>query len=106
MRTLFFTTLFFTSVLLSAQRQECRKDGDTRYKENFEVKLNKDLYGVSFPGENRCLNAELKTSISSFFKRTHEREYQGVGSWTINIVKKGDRFYLLQTEWPLKLQEL
>lgn len=84
----------------------CEKSGDYYYQQNFELSFSRDASGLWFGSNEPCLTPELKTGLKRFFRETNYREYSRMGDYTVHIVKKEGRYYIVQKESPLNLVRL
>lgn len=106
MRTIIIILSFALSGLAFGQsRYECQSS-DSWYKEDFKVSLTKDSYGIQFESRNVCLTESIESGIKDFFRKTSYKEFNRMGRYTLRILKKGDDYFLVQSESPLNLIKL
>lgn len=85
-----------------------RANDKVSYKdsERFTVSFEKTAYGITFERNDRVLNDALKTKIERFMKNTNRPKYKGLGTFTLDIVKRGDKYYVVENKSPEKLLQL
>lgn len=77
-----------------------------RDSESFSVSFTKSLYGLTFEQNDRKLNADLKTKIERFMKNTNRPKFKGQGKFTLNIIKRNNQYYVVESRKPERLLEL
>jgi len=75
-------------------------------QESFTISFSKSLYGLTFNQNDRKLNNDLKTKIEQFMKNTNRPKFKGQGKFTLNIIKRNNRYYVVESRKPEKLLEL
>jgi|GEM_PF-2385069 len=107
-RTLIITFSFLLSAAVFGQSlyQPCQMKGDTYYQESFDVKVTMTSYGPQFDSFDPCLTSTLKKGIKRFIENTQYKEYRKNGKHIIYVVKKTDKYYVVERERPLSLYKL
>lgn len=74
--------------------------------ERFTVSFEKSAYGITFKRNDRVLTDDLKNKIERFMKNTNRPEYKGLGTFTLDIVKRNNKYYVVESKSPERLLEL
>lgn len=74
--------------------------------ERFTVTFEKSMYGITFKRNDRTLTDELKTKIERFMKNTNRSKYRGVGTFTLEIIKRNGKYFVVEQKSPERLLEL
>lgn len=75
-------------------------------QESFTISFSKSLYGLTFERNDRKLDESLKQKIERFMKNTNRPKFKGQGKFTLNIIKRNNRYYVVESRKPEKLLEL
>lgn len=74
--------------------------------ESFSITFTKSLYGLTFEQNDRKLDNELKTKIERFMKNTNRPKFKGQGKFTLDIVKRNNQYFVVESRKPERLLEL
>lgn len=74
--------------------------------ESFSISFTKSLYGLTFEQNDRKLNKDLKSKIERFMKNTNRPKFKGQGKFTLDIIKRNNQYYVIETRKPERLLEL
>ena len=74
--------------------------------ESFSITFTKSLYGFTFKQNDRKLSADLKTKIERFMKNTNRPKFKGQGKFTLDIVKRNNQYFVVESRNPERLLEL
>ncbi|MGV1019314.1 hypothetical protein ACTS9V_06680 [Empedobacter falsenii] len=74
--------------------------------ESFSITFSKSLYGLTFEQNDRKLSTDLKTKIERFMKNTNRQKYKGQGKFTLDIVKRNNQYFVVESRKPERLLEL
>ena len=77
-----------------------------RDTEAFTVTFKKSVYGLEFQRNDKVLNQELKTKIERFMKETKRPKFKGVGTFTLDIIKRNNTYYIVESKQPERLLKL
>lgn len=74
--------------------------------ESFSVTFERSNYGFTFKQNDRSLTDNLKTKIERFMKNTDRPKYKGLGTFTLDIIKRNSKYYVVESKSPERLLEL
>ncbi|WP_413534056.1 hypothetical protein [Empedobacter brevis] len=77
-----------------------------RDSESFSITVTNSLYGLEFERNSRTLTPELKTQIERFMKNTKRPKYKHKGKLTLEIIKRDNQYFVVETRNPEKLLAL
>jgi hypothetical protein len=102
MKNLLFICLLITSVAFSQEDTTFYKVSKTpneRINESGSITFTKTLNSLQF---NRYTNQEYKDKITRFMQTNH-RNYTALGTYTLHLVKRNGKLYILEQKLPEKL---
>lgn len=105
------TLLFFILISFNCNAQSLydpKANDKVSYvdSESFSISFTKSLYGLTFDQNNRTLNTNLKTKIERFMKNTNRPRFKGQGKFTLDIIKRDNQYYVVESRKPERLLEL
>ena len=74
-----------------------------RDSEVFSISFTKSLYGLTFEQNDRKINKELKQKIERFMKNTNRPKFKGQGKFTLDIIKRNNQYYVVESQKPERL---
>jgi len=100
--------LFYAHVALAQSLYNERANTKLSYtnQEAFSISFEKSMYGITFNPNDRKLNNDLKNRIERFMNSTNRQKYRGLGKFTIDIVKRNGKYYVVEQLKPEMLWEL
>ncbi len=94
--------LLFTSIAFAQQDKTFPKTAQKpseRVSEAGSITFTKSLNSLQF---DRYTKQEYKDKISRFMKTSH-RNYRDLGTYTLHLVKRKGKLYILEQKFPEKL---
>ena len=61
------------------------------------------MYGLTFEQNDRKINKELKQKIERFMKNTNRPKFKGQGKFTLDIIKRNNQYYVVESQKPERL---
>ena len=101
MRTLFYL-LFITSIAFAQEDKTFPKTAQKpmeRVNESGSITFTKTLTSLQF---ERYVSQEYKDKVTRFMK-TNRRNYTDVGTYTLHLVKRNGKLYILEQKLPERL---
>lgn len=101
MRTLFYL-LFITSIAFAQEDKTFPKTAQKpmeRVNESGSITFTKTLTSLQF---ERYVSQEYKDKVTRFMK-TNRRNYTDVGTYTLHLVKRNGKLYILEQRLPERL---
>ena len=105
-KLLLFILISFNCNAQSLYDAKANEKVSYRDSESFSVSFTKSLYGLTFEQNDRKLSTDLKTKIERFMKNTNRPKFKGQGKFTLDIIKRNNQYYVIETRKPERLLEL
>ncbi|WP_312310983.1 hypothetical protein [Empedobacter brevis] len=105
------TIILFIFISFNCQAQSLynpRANDKVSYvnSEAFSISFTKSLYGLTFEQNDRKLNPSLKKKIERYMKNTNRPKFKGQGKFTLDIVKRNNQYFVVESRKPERLLEL
>lgn len=104
----YFFILFFSTVSFSQSLYNPTANKTVSYNtaEDFYITFERNMYGFEFKRNDRKLNPALQTKIERFMTTTNRQKFKGLGLFTLNIIMRNDKYYVVEQKKPEKLLDL